>query len=369
MTVLSRGLRILLVSTPVGPLGSGQGGGVELTILNIGKELLRRGHQVRILAPAGSQVTGLALDAVDGAPQAYAQYLGREAPILMPPNPVLGALWETARSRQDEFDIIINLAYDWLPLYLTPFFRTPVCHLISMGSLTDAMDAAIQALLRTHPERLAVHTRAQAATFQGGEALRVLYNGLDIDQYPFSPSATPRLAWVGRIAPEKGLEDAVAVAQTLQLPLAICGTVQDEDYWASVRRAFPTAPLHYHGFLSTNDLARVLGTSMALLMTPKWTEALGNVVLESLACGTPVIAYRRGGPAEILEDGLTGWLVEPDSLPDLIAAVQSATSLNRAACRAVAARSYSLQALGDRVEAWFTAILAGTHPLAARHGL
>ena len=352
--------RVLLVSTPVGPLGSGRGGGVELTIQNIAGELIRRGYRVRVLAPDGSQLVGIPVTGVPGEVQPYAQYQGRDAPVVMPANSVLGAMWDLAGRLQDEVDLIVNFAYDWLPLYLTGLFRTPVLHLISMGSLNDALDAAAVGVARRYPERLAVHTRAQAATFPAEAAarMRVVSSGLDLRLYPFNDRPEQRLCWVGRIAPEKGLEDALAVAQATGIALDICGTLQDDRYWAAIRREFPDAPIAYRGFLPTAELAAVIGGCRALLMTPKWVEAFGNVAIEALACGTPVIAYRRGGPAEIVDDGRTGWLVEPDSVPGLIDAVGRLDALDRRACREQAERHYSLAALGGRLEQWFDAALA-----------
>jgi UDP-glucose:tetrahydrobiopterin glucosyltransferase len=92
-------------------------------------------------------------------------------------------------------------------------------------------------------------------------------------------------------------------------------------------------------------------------MTPRWVEAFGNVAIEALACGVPVISYSRGGPAEIIEDGRTGWLVDPDNIDRLIAAIAQLDRLDRRTCRQVAEEQYSLTALGDRFEDWFFYLL------------
>jgi UDP-glucose:tetrahydrobiopterin glucosyltransferase len=87
-------------------------------------------------------------------------------------------------------------------------------------------------------------------------------------------------------------------------------------------------------------------------------EAFGNVLIEALACGVPVISYRRGGPAEIVRDGETGWLVEPDSVEGLIAAIRKLDKIERRRCRQQAEQDYSLAALGERTEAWLAAVVA-----------
>ncbi|MEO1466511.1 MAG: glycosyltransferase, partial [Cyanobacteria bacterium J06633_1] len=173
----------------------------------------------------------------------------------------------------------------------------------------------------------------------------------------FNPKPGKSLAWLGRIAPEKALEDAVEAVNITGTPLKIMGRIQDPDYWQQIRQQFPQAPIEYLGFLDTNQLQQELGKCRALLMTPRWIEAFGNVAIEALACGVPLIAYSRGGPAEIVRDGKTGWLVEPDNVSELATAIGKIEQIERLACRQQAEAEYSLAALGDRFEAWFKQIL------------
>ncbi len=352
-----RSLRILLLSTPVGPLGSGLGGGVELTLQNIAKILQARGHTIAIAAPAGSVCPGFAVVEIPGRPQPTAQSAGRDAPVTLSENSVLGNLWEYAWRVQADYDLLLNFAYDWLPFYLTPFFQTAIAHLVSMGSLTNAMDEIIGRVAQQFPGTIGVHSAAQAATFTFAEHCRVLGNALDLSLYDFCPTPEPYLGWVGRLAPEKGLEDAIIVAEKTGIPLKIWGVMPDVPYWHDICDQYPDAPIHYEGFLPTAELQRALGHCQALLMTPHWVEAFGNVAIEALACGVPVIAYRRGGPAEIVSHGKTGWLVDPDSIEDLIKAVHRRLEIDRFACRAAAEANYSLTAMGDRLEEWFSTLL------------
>jgi UDP-glucose:tetrahydrobiopterin glucosyltransferase len=224
-----RPVRILLLSTPVGALGTGTGGGVELTVVNTAATLAARGHRVTVIAPEGSrlEVPGVALVQRPGAPPPSAQHQLRDTPIVMPAGGVLAAMCEAAFAAQGDVDLVVNYAYDWLPLYLTPFFRAPLLHLIGMGSLTDAVDGAIAGALGHRPGGVAVHTRAQAATFAFGDRLRLVGNGVDVARYRYRPRSGPSLGWVARIAPEKGLEDAVAAASLVESPLDVWGIVED----------------------------------------------------------------------------------------------------------------------------------------------
>jgi UDP-glucose:tetrahydrobiopterin glucosyltransferase len=349
--------KALLVSTPVGSLGSGLGGGVELTLHNLARSLRQQDWQVGAIAPEGSCLDEIPLIPISGNAQLSAQNQGREVPIILQANAVIGNMWDYARQVQEEYDLIVNFAYDWLPLYLTPFFRRPVAHLISMASVTTAMDRIIQQTYQRFPSLVAFHTVAQAETFAIAPPYRCLGNGLDLSLYQFRPDSAPYLAWVGRIAPEKALEDAIVASQRAGMPLKIFGQIPDEAYWQSILASYPTASIDYRGFLPTERLQAELGNCRGLLMTPRWVEAFGNVAIEALACGVPVIAYRRGGPTEIIEEGKTGFLVEPDSIDGLVRGIQALERIDRLTCREVVERNYSIEAFGDRVIAWFTEIL------------
>jgi UDP-glucose:tetrahydrobiopterin glucosyltransferase len=352
-------VRITLVSTPVGPLGSGEGGGVELTLYGMATGLITLGHAVTVVAPAGSlPVADARLVLAHGQPQVPSQTTDRQTPITMPASPVLGSMWDEVHRlvADDETDVVVNMAYDWLPMYLTPYLvaaGVKVGHLVSMGSLNDAMDDVITATAFRFPRSCAVHSRSQAETFPSPGQFEIVGNGLDVTRY--RPIADPgeHLAFVGRISPEKGLEDAVEAAWTTGRELRVYGLLQDEPYW---RKCVSMAPelVHYGGFLPTDALAAELATAAALVVTPKWIEAFGNVAMEALACGVPVIAYDRGGPAEIVTDGANGWVVPADDVRGLSEAIGRIDAIDRAECRRSAEDRYSLAAFAHRLESWLT---------------
>ncbi len=351
-------LKILILSTPVGALGSGLGGGVELTIANLGRELQSRGHQIEIIAPIGSELSDLSIIQIPGSLQLTAQTQAQAASIIMPSNPVLANMWAKAREIQHDYDIIFNTAFDWLPFYLTPFFDRPIAHFVSMGSQVAAIDLAINRVAIDFPGTIGVCTRTQAETFSFADLCYVVGgSGIDPAVYEYCDAPENSLAWLGRISPEKALEDAVAAAQATGIKLKIMGKIQDPDYWAQIQRDYPTAPIEYLGFLPTHQLQQSLRTCRGLLMTPRWVEAFGNVAIESFACGVPVIAYRRGGPAEIVTDGKTGFLVEPDSIDGLVTAIDRLGEIDRADCRRAAETRFSQSAWGSLIESWFDRLL------------
>lgn len=353
-------MRLLVVSTPVGRLGSGGGGGVELTLTNAVAGLLDRGHSLTVLAGEGSLLPGCCARAElwceAGVDQPSWQHQPRQAPVVMPADSLLGRFWRRALAEQQHFDLLLNLAYDWLPLWLTPHTRTPLAHLVSMGSVSDAMDGLIAELARSHPRHLAFHTAAQATDFQLIEPPILLGNGFDLATYRFNPEPQALLGWAGRIAPEKGLEDAAVVAARMGMPLAVWGLKEDAAYADQVEAGVPDGTIQWRGFLPTAELQGALGCCAALLNTPKWNEAFGNVVVEAMACGVPVAAYARGGPAELVEEGVNGALAEPDDLAALEGATRRALAVPRAGCRAWVERHASREVFCGRLERWLLSL-------------
>ena len=354
-------MKLLVVTTPLGPIGSGRGGGVEITLVGLVAGLLGRGHGVTVLAATGSQLPASCAAAhiwtCDGRPQISAQHQDRQALITLAADGLLPRFWRRvlAMGPASGFDAVINLAYDWLPLWLTPTAPLPIFHLVSMGSVGDAMDQAIAELAVWDQRRLAFHTAVQAADFELPHPPVVVGNGFDLDAYTFRADPEPLLGWVGRIAPEKGLEDAAAAAARLGWPLAVWGLQEDPAYAAAVQASVPDGTLQWRGFMPTAALQLELGHCTVLLNTPKWNEAYGNVVVEAMACGVPVVAYRRGGPGELVQTGLNGVLVEPDDVIALAAAVTRAASLDRWACRRWVEDHASREVLARRIEAWLLA--------------
>lgn len=349
-------MHLVLVSTPIGCLGSGRGGGVELTLSSLVRGLLNRGHRLTLVAPEGSTPpvasSQLRLETVAGIDQPSWQHADREAAMTIPDQGVLPRLWERALALGCQADAVINFGYDWLPIWLTPRVPEKLFHLVSMGSVADVIDRQIADLARWDQQRLAFHTQAQASDFQLQAPPCLVGNGFDLSAYSFQPSGDGPLGWAGRVAPEKGLEDAAAVAAALGEPLWVWGVKEDLAYAQQVEASVPPGTLQWRGFLPTDALQAELGQCRALLNTPKWNEAYGNVVVEALACGVPVVAYARGGPAELVQHGVTGFLVEPDDVDALKGATLRVAGLQRDACRRWVETHASQEVFAERVEAW-----------------
>lgn len=345
-------MKFLFISTSVGAFGSGIGGGVELTILNVAQYLLAQGHTVHLVAPSGSVSDTIPIVALPGALHSFAQNDSRDEEIQFPSNSIVAAMLGYAFQMQESYDLVVNFAYDWLPFYLTGFFTTPLAHFVSMGSVTDALDRVIIETAQRFPNAIGMYTHVQAQTF-GNINAQILGSGIDLDRYEFVEVPQNFYSWIGRVAPEKGLEDVAKLSEKLGIEVKIFGKMQSESYWQECINLFPGAQLSYEGFFSTEELQAKIGPSRALIMTPKWIEAFGNVAIEALACGVPVISYARGGPVEIVRHSETGFLVEPDNIDALGDAIDRLDRIKRSKCRLQAEQEFSLEALGERFLSWF----------------
>ena len=330
-------MRIVLISTPIGFLGSGKGGGVELTLNSLVSGLLSLGHSVEVIAPKNSKLhesnEKAKLHFVEGEDQISWQHQNYNSPVSIPDNSLLAGMLEKGLDIAKKADVLLNMSYDWLPIWMTLNVDIPIAHIISMGSESLVISNLLSRVYDKHPNNFAFHSKIQADDYPFIKKPIIIGNGFELDNYTFQDSVDGPLGWVGRVAPEKGLEDAVYVANELGEKLKVWGVIEDKNYATKIEQYFPKGTIDWMGFLSTNELQKELGKCRVLLNTPKWNEAYGNVVVEALACGVPVIAYKRGGPSEIIQHGLTGYLADPDDKNNMLSYVEIIEKINRKSCR------------------------------------
>ncbi len=354
-------MRIVLISTPIGFLGSGKGGGVELTLNSLVSGLISLGHSVEVVAPENSKLNESNVKAklhfVEGEEQISWQHQNYNSPVSIPDNSLLAGMLEKGLDVAKNADVLLNMSYDWLPIWMTLNFEIPIAHIISMGSESLVISNLISKVYAKYPNNFAFHSKMQANDYPFIKKPTIIGNGFNLDNYVFQDSVKGPLGWVGRVAPEKGLEDAVYVANELGEKLKVWGLIEDEMYASKIEKSFPEGTIDWMGFLSTDELQKELGKCRGLLNTPKWNEAYGNVVVEALACGVPVIAYKRGGPSEIIQHGQTGYLVDPDDKKNMLYFANIIEKIKRQKCREWVEKNASANIFANKVVNWLNEVI------------
>ena len=354
-------MRIVLISTPIGFLGSGKGGGVELTLNSLVSGMLSLGHSVEVIAPKNSKLNEgnekAKLHLVEGQDQISWQHQKINSPVIIPDNSLLAAMLEKGLDVAKQADVLLNMSYDWLPIWMTLNVEIPIAHIISMGAESLIIKNLISNVYSKHPYNFAFHSKIQADDYPFIEKPTIIGNGFKLNNYTFQDAVKGALAWVGRVAPEKGLEDAVFVANELGEKLKVWGVIEDKNYALKIEQSFPKGTIDWMGFLSTDQLQKELGKCRVLLNTPKWNEAYGNVVVEALACWVPVIAYKRGGPSEIILHGQTGYLADPDDKKNMLSYVEIIEKIRRHKCREWVEKNASADIFANKVVNWLNKVI------------
>ena len=236
-------MRIVLISTPIGFLGSGRGGGVELTLNSLVSGLLSLGHSVEVIAPKNSKLyesnEKAKLHFVDGEDQISWQHQNYNSPVSIPDNSLLAGMLEKGLDLAKKADVLLNMSYDWLPIWMTLNVDIPIAHIISMGSESLVISNLLSRVYDKYPNNFAFHSKIQADDYPFIKKPIIIGNGFKLDNYTFQDSVDGPLAWVGRVAPEKGLEDAVYVADKLSEKLKVWGVIEDKNYASKIEQSFP----------------------------------------------------------------------------------------------------------------------------------
>jgi glycosyltransferase involved in cell wall biosynthesis len=327
-------------------------GGTERVVHWLTEELVALGHDVTLFA-SGDSHTSARLDAM--WPKAL-----RLDGAVRDPNALHMVMLERVRRKCDdeEFDIL-HFHLDYYPFSL--FSRQPTPFLTTLHGRLDLPEH--QPVFNAFSSIPVISiSNAQRRPVPQARWLRTIHHGLPKDLLTPRPVRPDYLAVLGRIAPEKGVDRAIKIAIRCGIPLKIAAKIDraDQDYFDEFIRPMMDHPLvEYIGEISDREKPDFLSGALGLLLPIDWPEPFGLVMIEAMACGTPVIAYNRGSVAEIVEDGLTGFIVEDEI--SAVAAVARLATLDRRTIRAEFEARFTARRMAlDYLDAYHELVEAAT---------
>lgn len=327
-------------------------GGTERVVSYLTEELVQQGHQVTLYA-SGDSVTSARLR--PGCPRALR--LERESPAGCLAQHLLQI--EKVAQNAHQYDIV-HFHLDYLPFSLIRGEFIP-----ALTTLHGRQDIPSQfPLFREFDDmRLISISDAQRLPMPWASWTATVHHGLPQNLYRLGTGTGGYLAFLGRISPEKRVDRAVEIARGAGLPLRIAAKIDDADreYFQTVRHLLDEPHVSYLNEIGEERKKQFLGNATALVFPIDWPEPFGLVMIESMACGTPVIAFRGGSVEEIIEDGVTGFIV--DSVEEAIEAVSRVSSLDRRLCRAIFEERFSARRMSQDYVRLYEQLVDESKPL------
>jgi len=358
-------MKVAIVAPLVSAIREPQGGGSQAFVSDLARGLAGRGHEVHVFAATGSRIPGVTVIDTGVDPGSLAATLYRaQGPAPGGTAAAAGAFAGVyARVRESRYDVVHNHAFDAPAIALASGLTAPVVHTLHLPP-----DAAIVAALRDahragrRGRRPAV---AAVSAFQADAWSRAVTIDAILPPYvptraiPWSADAGPGAVFAGRLSPEKGAAEAIDIARAAGIAIDVYGDAYDEQYareQIGPRREAPGVAVH--GGVARAALWAAMARAAVVLCPARWDEPFGMAAAEAQACGTPVVAFRRGGLGEMIADGVTGFLVAPDDVRGAAEAVRRAADVSRPACRAHAVDHLDLERSLDAHEQLY-GLLAG----------
>ena len=349
-----------------------QRGGSQAFVSDLARGLTGRGHEVHVYAASGSEIPGVEVVDTGIDPRSLAGTLYRAS------GPAAGEAGETGTAdaaaaaesafttaytamQVNRYDVVHNHAFDAPAVRLATALRAPVVHTVHLPPDQAVSSALRQVARRSRPPAVAVVSDFQASAWR-----RVVPVDAILPPYPptrvipWSATAGPGALFAGRLSPEKGAAEAIDIAGAAGMPIDVYGDVYDAGYsreQIDPRRGRPGVTMHQG--VPRTSLWEAMARAAVVLYPARWDEPFGLAAAEAQACGTPVVAFRRGGLSEVIADGVTGFLVPPDDIGAAARAVSQVAGISRAACRERAEDQLDLDVSLDAHERLYRRVAGG----------
>jgi glycosyltransferase involved in cell wall biosynthesis len=352
------GLRICLIASSRFPVREPFAGGLEAHTHALASGLVARGHRVSVFASPGSDeslpIEALEVDAFEPSEAARADVGAPPEVWMQEHHAYLSLMLSLARAGSSRFDVIHNNSIHHLPVAMSSSVSVPMVTTLHTPP-TPWMESALR--FASGSSRFVAVSRSSARQWRPTVETSVIHNGVDIDRWSEGPGGE-RAVWMGRLVPEKAPHLAMDAARIAGMDIDLAGPAFDRDYFAREIQPRLGPRAQYLGHLDTASLARLVGTAAVTVVTPAWEEPYGLVAAESLACGTPVAAFARGGLTEIVSDTV-GRLARPGDVRALAEALRAARTLPRRAAREHAVRHLTHARMVDEYEKLFAEVGSG----------
>ncbi|MFZ6012740.1 MAG: glycosyltransferase family 4 protein [Bacteroidota bacterium] len=317
-------------------------GGTERVVSYLTEALVNQGHQVTLFA-SGDSVTSARLVAASQKSLRLDEHcIDGLAPHI--------TMLQMVQNEIENFDII-HYHVDYLHFTVSKISSTPQLTTLH-GKLTIPELQSLYAQYTDMP--LVSISNAQRKPLSNVNWIKTVHHGIPQDLFSMQPGKGKYLAFLGRVSPEKGLDRAIEVAMRCDIPLKIAAKIDkvDQPYYEAHIKKYVGHPLvEFVGEIGESEKNTFLGEALALLFLIDWPEPFGLVMIESLACGTPIIAYSNGSVPEIISHGKTGFIVS--SQQEAVEAVKNISSISRRACRAYFDERFTVQRMASEyIEAY-----------------
>jgi glycosyltransferase involved in cell wall biosynthesis len=362
-------MKIAIMAPLVAAIREPQRGGSQAFVADLARGLTGRGHDVHVYAAAGSEIPGVEVidTGIDPRPLGGTLYRPFGPPAGEPAQAGPAAAAESAFTtaymaiQVIGYDVVHNHAFDAPAIRLATALQAPVVHTLHLPP-----DQAVSAALRHVARRSRPPAVAAVSEFQASAWRRVVSVDAVLPPYPptraipWSAAAGQGALFAGRLSPEKGAAEAIDIARAAGIPIDVYGDVYDAGYsreQVDPRRGWPGVAVHRA--VPRPSLWEDMARAAVVLYPARWDEPFGLAAAEAQACGTPVVAFRRGGLGEVIVDGVTGFLVPPDDVRAAVEAVSKVGGISRAACREHAEDQLDLELSLDAHERLYRRVAGG----------
>ncbi len=342
-------LRIAQIAPLWFPIPPEKYGGIERIISFLTEELVKRGHEVTLFASGNSKteaklipLTKKGLIHLEVAWQDYWFNLFNHS---------------VAFEKANQFDII-HCHWGIIGGFFQKIVKTPV--LQTMHNTPNAIDPRWK-IFNHYKNDLNLVFISKSERKNAPVKIKnswIVYNGMDISRFKFNPKSKEHFVWIARICEEKGTKEAIQIAKKAKVKLLLAGQIQPHhrEYFRKEIKPELNSQIQYVGELSQKELSDFYGSAKGCLYPIRWKEPFGLVMTESMACGTPVIAFNRGSVPEVIKDGKTGFIVK--SINEAVRAIKKIDQIDRRECRKWVEENFSVEKMVDNYEKVYQKILA-----------